>query len=226
MLLSIYINNEENSIQLLNNINKNEGEMMGIIQLFSIIGTISFSLQGGLIAMENKFDLFAVYLFGIITAFGGGALRHVILGESDYSLWNQEFLFLISIISITLALIFPGFFMQGEKTWLNILDAIGIISFAVQGSLAAIRMNLPVSAVIVAAMLTASGGGIFRDVLSQRRPIILGENVYGLWIFLVGLIIGMGWARTEVGLVAVFVIFTALRILSYFYNWKIPYRQY
>jgi len=199
---------------------------MGIIQFFSIIGTISFSLQGGLIAMENKFDLFAVYLFGVITAFGGGALRHVTLGESDYSLWNQEFLFLISVTSITLALIFPGFFMQGEKSWLNILDAIGIISFAVQGALAAIRMNFPVSAVIVAAMLTASGGGIFRDILSQRRPIILGENVYGLWIFLVGLIIGMGWATTDAALVGVFVIFTTLRILSYFYDWKIPYRQY
>jgi len=199
---------------------------MGIIDLFSVIGTVSFSLQGGLIAIENKFDLFAVYLFGIITAFGGGALRHVMLGESAYDLWNQEFLFLISLTSITLALIFPSFFKQGEKSWLNILDAIGIISFAIQGSLAAVEMNFPVSAVIVAALLTASGGGIFRDILSQRRPIILGENVYGLWIFLVGLIIGMRWTTTDSGFVSVFIVFTTLRILSYFYSWKIPYRQY
>lgn len=40
---------------------------MQIWETFSIIGTVSFALQGGLIAMENKYDFFAVYLFGIIT---------------------------------------------------------------------------------------------------------------------------------------------------------------
>ena len=42
--------------------------------VFALIGTVSFALQGGLIAMEKKYDLFAVYLFGLLTAFGGGAL--------------------------------------------------------------------------------------------------------------------------------------------------------
>lgn len=70
---------------------------MQIWETFSIIGTVSFALQGGLIAMENKYDIFAVYLFGLITTFGGGALRHIILGESTYDLWNQERLFWIAM---------------------------------------------------------------------------------------------------------------------------------
>lgn len=82
---------------------------MGMLKIFSIIGTISFSIQGALIAMEKKFDLFAVYLFGIITAFGGGALRYVIIGETDFSIWTQEIPFLVSIISITLIILFPHF---------------------------------------------------------------------------------------------------------------------
>lgn len=77
---------------------------MGIMDLFSIIGTISFSVQGGLIAMRKKYDLFAVYLFGMITAFGGGALRHVILGESDYDLWNQNQLLIWSCLRVRLLL--------------------------------------------------------------------------------------------------------------------------
>lgn len=200
--------------------------MMDMIEFFSIIGTISFSLQGGLIAMEKKFDLFAVYLFGIITAFGGGALRYIILGESDYSLWNQDFPFVISLISITLIIIFPHIFVKSQRLWGNVLDAIGIISFAIQGSMAAVSMDLPVSAVVVAAILTATGGGVFRDLLSQRRPIVLGENVYGLWVFLVGLIIGLRLAPANIHLLILFVVFTTLRLLSYFYEWKIPYRQY
>lgn len=200
--------------------------MMDMIKFFSIIGTISFSLQGGLIAMEKKFDLFAVYLFGIITAFGGGALRYIILGESDYGLWNQDFPFTISLISITLIIIFPHIFVRSQRLWGNVLDAIGVISFAIQGSMVAVNMDLPVSAVVVAALLTATGGGLFRDILSQRRPILLGENIYGLWIFLVGFIIGMRWAPATLHLLIIFVVFTGLRILSYFYDWKIPYRQY
>lgn len=199
---------------------------MEIMEFFSIIGTISFSVQGGLIAMRNKYDLFAVYLFGMITAFGGGALRHVILGESNYDLWNQDRLFIISIVSITLMLIFPSFFDKSDRWWSSVLDAIGVIAFAIQGSLAAVNMQLPVSAVVVAAILTAIGGGVFRDILSHRKPIVLGENVYTLWIFLIGLIIGMRWATANVHFLILYVVFTALRLLSYFYNWVIPYRQY
>lgn len=199
---------------------------MEIMEFFSIIGTISFSVQGGLIAMRNKYDLFAVYLFGMITAFGGGALRHVILGESNYDLWNQDRLFIISIVSITLMLIFPSFFDKSDRWWSSVLDAIGVIAFAIQGSLAAVNMQLPVSAVVVAAILTAIGGGVFRDILSHRKPIVLGENVYTLWIFLIGLIIGMRWATANVHFLILYVMFTALRLLSYFYNWIIPYRQY
>lgn len=200
--------------------------MMEIWEVFSIVGTISFSLQGGLIAMENKYDLFAVYLFGIITSFGGGALRHIIIGELGYDLWDQGMLFYTAVASITLILLFPTFFLKSRVLWANILDAIGVIAFAIQGAMAALTMNLPVSAVVVAALLTATGGGIFRDVLSQRRPLLLGEDIYGLWIFLVGLIIGLGWTTTNVHLILLFVVFTSLRLLTYFFDWKIPYRKY
>ena len=199
---------------------------MEIWEWFAIIGTVSFALQGGLIAMENKYDLFAVYLFGLITSFGGGALRHVILGEASYDLWNQERLFVVAVISITLILLFPHFFLKSKKFWANVLDAIGVIAFAIQGSLQAVNMELPASAVVVAALLTATGGGIFRDILSKRRPILLGENIYSLWIFLVGLIIGLGLAPSNVHLLLLFMAFTLLRILSFYYNWIIPYRRY
>ena len=199
---------------------------MGSWEIFTIVGTISFSLQGALIAMDKEYDLFAVYLFGILTAFGGGAIRNVLIDDSDYQLWHQGSLFYIALISITLIMAFPKLFLASRKLWDNFLDAFGVIAFAIQGAMAAVNMDLPTSAIVVSAMITATGGGLIRDILSQRRPILLGEVVYGLWIFLVGLIIGMGWATTNFHLYLLFGIFTTLRILSYIYKWKIPYRKY
>lgn len=194
------------------------------IEFFSIIGTISFALQGAIIAMEKRYDLFAVYIFGITTAFGGGALRATLLGESGNELWHQDFPFIVAIISVTIALIFPHHLLEHKRIWGDILDAVGIISFAIQGSMIAVEMNLPYGAAIVAALLTATGGGLFRDIVSKRQSILLDENVYGLWIFLVGLIIGKGWASTNTEILLVFFVFTTLRILSYKYDWKVPYR--
>lgn len=199
---------------------------MEMWQFFSIIGTISFSVQGALTALEKKFDLFAVYLFGVITAFGGGALRYVILGETDFSIWVQRPPFFLYIIFITLIVLFPHFFVKSEWLWTNLLDAIGLISFAMKGALTAVVMRLPLSAVVVAALLTATGGGVLRDLLSQRKPILLQENVYGVWVLLVALIIGLGLATTEIHLLIVFIVFTGLRVLSFLNNWKIPYRHY
>lgn len=110
--------------------------------IFAIIGTIAFALQGALIAMEKKYDLFAVYLLGLLTAFGGGALQNVLIGGSDYQLWSQERLFLVAFIIITLAVIFPKSIVKSNILWTNILDAFGITSFAIQGSINALNLGL------------------------------------------------------------------------------------
>ena len=194
--------------------------------IFAVIGTISFALQGGLIAMEKKYDIFAVYLFGLLTSFGGGLLQNIIIGGSDYQVWNQQELFLTAIISITAILIFPQRIIKRKFFLINILDVFGVVAFAIQGSLTAINLELPARAVVVSAIITATGGGIIRDLLSQREPIILGENIYGLWIFLIGIIMGAFREGVIPYQYILFGVFSALRIFSFLYNWKLPYRKY
>jgi len=112
---------------------------MGAWEIFTIIGTISFSLQGGLIAMEKKYDIFGVYLFGILTAFGGGAIRNTLIDAPDYQLWNQNKLFYISIAMITLIVLLPKPFLKSKELWGNFFDAIGLIAFSIQGSMTAVK---------------------------------------------------------------------------------------
>ena len=104
-------------------------------------------------------------------------------------------------------------------------DAIGLAAFAIQGALYAIEMNHPVIAVIVAALLTGSGGGLVRDVLAGRKPLLLHADIYGVWAMLVGLVIGIGIVKQPWELYLLFIIIVVLRILTVFYNWKLPNRS-
>lgn len=55
----------------------------------------------------------------------------------------------------------------------------------------AVHQDLPIVAVIVAAVLTGAGGGVVRDLLAGRRPIILRHEIYGVWAASAGFLIGL-----------------------------------
>ena len=137
--------------------------------VFSIIGTIAFALSGAIVAMEEEYDLFGVYILGIVTAFGGGAIRNLLIGLPVSTLWNQEMMFQIAIAAVTIFFLVPHHLIKHWHRWGNFTDAIGLSAFAIQGAMYAVKLELPISAVIVAAVLTGAGGGVVRDILARRR---------------------------------------------------------
>ncbi|KKB75400.1 MULTISPECIES: trimeric intracellular cation channel family protein [Bacillus] len=194
-------------------------------EALSIIGTIAFAISGAIVAMEEEYDILGVYILGIVTAFGGGAVRNLLIGVPVSALWEQGALFQIALVSITIVFLFPGLLLKHWKVWGNFSDAIGLAAFAIQGALYAVHMNHPLSAVIVAAVLTGSGGGIIRDLLAGRKPLVLKTEIYAVWAALGGLIIGLGWAENSIALYLLFAILVACRVCSYMFNWKLPNRS-
>ncbi|KAB7708143.1 trimeric intracellular cation channel family protein [Bacillus aerolatus] len=192
--------------------------------IFTVIGTVAFAISGAIIAMEEDYDLFGVYILGMITAFGGGAIRNLLIGVPISALWEQGAFFQIALFSITATILFPHNLLKHWPVWGNFFDAIGLSAFAVQGALYATDMEHPISAVIVAAVLTGSGGGLVRDLLAGRKPALLHNEIYGVWAALAGLLIGLSIASTPAELVVLFIIITALRVLSYKHRWSLPKR--
>lgn len=193
-------------------------------EVLSIIGTIAFAISGAIVAMEEEYDLLGVYILGIVTAFGGGAVRNLLIGVPVSALWEQEPLFLVALAAMTVVYLFPKQMLPPWKRWGNFFDALGLSAFAIQGALYAVNMGHPLSAVIVAAVLTGSGGGIIRDVLAGRKPLVLHAEIYAVWAILAGLAVGLKWADSPVELYMLFIAVAALRILSYTYGWKLPRR--
>ena len=193
--------------------------------VLSMIGTIAFAVSGAIVAMEEEYDIFGVYILGIVTAFGGGAVRNLLIGVPVSALWDQGVFFQIALLSITAVFLFPNNMLKHWQKWGNLTDAIGLSAFAIQGAIYAVNMDRPLSAVIVAAVLTGIGGGMIRDVLAGRKPIVLRAEIYALWAILTGLFIGLKIATHSWELYTLFILVTVLRVLSYTYDWRLPIRK-
>ncbi|MBO8157005.1 MAG: trimeric intracellular cation channel family protein [Bacillaceae bacterium] len=194
-------------------------------EVLNIIGTIAFAISGAIVAMEEEYDILGVYILGLTTAFGGGAVRNLLIGLPISDLWNQGPLFLIAIGAVTVVFLYPFGALKQWKKWGTFTDAIGLSAFAVQGAFYATTMNHPISAVIMAALLTGSGGGVIRDLLAGRKPILLRGDIYGVWAMLAGLLIGLGFVNHSWGLYVLFVLIVILRMLTVYYKWSLPYRS-
>lgn len=194
-------------------------------EVLSMIGTIAFAVSGAIVAMEEEYDILGVYILGIVTAFGGGAIRNLLIGVPVSALWEQGLFFQIALLSITAVFLFPSNLLRHWQKWGNFFDAIGLSAFAIQGAIYAAKMNHPLSAVIVAAVLTGIGGGIIRDLLAGRKPIVLRSEIYAVWAILAGLIIGLKLAVDSWELYTLFGLITILRVFSYTYDWKLPTRR-
>ena len=190
--------------------------------VLNVIGTIAFAISGAIIAMEAKYDIIGIYTLGLITAFGGGATRNLLIGIPITAVWQQNTLFIIALVTITIIFLFPAIVYKLKQ--LNFFDAVGLSAFAIQGAMQAHAIEMPILAIMFAAAITGAGGGIIRDVLAQRKPIVFQREVYLLWAMIAGFIIGMGWAQEPYQLYILSIAILVLRVFSYKLEWCLPTR--
>lgn len=193
--------------------------------VMTIIGTVAFAISGAIVAMEEDYDILGVYILGLITAFGGGAIRNLLIGVPVSELWSQGSMFQLALLSVTIIFLFPNGLLSHWKKWGNFFDAIGLAAFAIQGALYAVNMGHPVSAVVVAAVLTGCGGGMLRDLLAGRKPGVLKSEIYAVWAAIAGLAIGFSIVESTFYLYVLFVVIVGLRIASFTFDWKLPARS-
>ncbi|MNN09204.1 hypothetical protein D3C81_1220810 [compost metagenome] len=198
---------------------------MHIFDIFSIIGTIAFAMSGAVVAMEEEYDILGVLVLGLVTAFGGGIIRNVLIGVPVTTLWAQGELIMLAVLSIVVAFVLPMSWIRHWKKTEALFDAIGLSAFAIQGALYAYDMKHPISAVLVAAVLTGIGGGMIRDLLAGRKPLVLRDEIYAVWAMLAGLAIGLGFFKSTIGLLLLFVLVVFFRMLSVHYKWTLPRRS-
>lgn len=212
--------------------------METIVSVLEIIGIISFSAAGAMIAIDKEMDIFGVLLCSIITCFGGGMLRDVLAGSAIgldrpwfFSGKPDANLYIIisvvtSIAVFFVALVFKKVYVREERlvrSVNNILDAIGIGVFSAIGTGNYISAGPFVA--ITMGMISAIGGGLIRDVILNDIPFVLRKYIYAIptilgsaayYLILVHLLPHVDYGRTVATVTCVIMIFVIRMLATYF----------
>lgn len=145
-----------------------------------LTGTIAFAISGAITAINRKLDLFGILFLSIITATGGGMLRDMMIGmEPPVALSNPVY-FATCLITGFAAFFFYNNVEKALKLIL-IFDAIGLAFFTIAGVSAGLHKGLAPYAAVFTGLLTATGGGMMRDILADRIPLVLRDEIYATW---------------------------------------------
>ena len=211
-----------------------------VLDIINIIGIISFAAAGAMIAIDKETDLFGVVFLSLMTCFGGGILRDVLVGSAigrHIPVFFTELKMEIIVCVLTaFAVFFIAFalkdrYIKEEETVEkinNVLDALGLGVFAAVGTGTYLALGPFVA--IVMGCTSAVGGGLIRDVILRDIPSILRERVYAVAALLGSLvyylITGVFMKGTEmadvVGTIACIVVIFVIRMCATAFRWNIP----
>ena len=145
----------------------------GVLRALDWGGTVVFAASGSIAAASAGFDVYGAVMTGCITAVGGGTLRDVLVfGRAPFwsgSSGEAEYLYLAAAGALVAFFAYP---LVGASSWPDdrVPDAVALGAFAVIGAMNGVRAGLPPPLTIMCGVLTATGGGMVRDVLI-RRPV-------------------------------------------------------
>jgi len=149
------------------------GDIIGICDR---AGIVAFAFSGVEVGVQRKLDVFGLLVMGVVTATGGGVMRDVILGRLPLVLDRDDYL-LWALAASVIAIVVVAARREIPRRPLAVADAAGLGAFTAAGALAAIYGDLGPLPTVLLAMLTATGGGILRDVLAARVPLVLRSEV-------------------------------------------------
>lgn len=197
---------------------------MNVIYILDLIGVAVFSISGFLAAKENDMDLFGGIVIAFITSIGGGTIRDLLLDTNIVWLQNDVYIF-VAIGSALFAYAFANKLHYLRKT-LKMYDAVGLGLFAILGLEKAIDLGQLYSGAIILGVVSASFGGVLRDVLCNKIPFLFQREIYGTAAvigssFYVGMHY-LGYANTLIFILSCLLI-TTIRLLAVKFNYKLPF---
>ncbi len=199
-------------------------EFAATLVVLDLIGIFVFAVTGALVAVRKELDLFAALVLGGVAGLGGGFIRDLLLGATPPAALADWRYLLVPVGAGLLTFAFHPTIGRLERV-VTLFDAFGLALFCVTGALKAVDYGLgPVPAALLG-MVTGIGGGILRDLLAGRVPVIF-EGVLYATPALAGAAVAVVLDRADVPLSLVaaagFSVCLGWRLLALVRGWRAP----
>jgi uncharacterized membrane protein YeiH len=197
---------------------------IGMLRALDLAGTCVFALSGAALAVRARMDLFGVLVLAIVTAVSGGIIRDLLVGAVPPAAISDWRPVAIAVLAGGACFLRPAA-LDRFRHPVQAFDAAGLGLFAATGAQAALDhgLNAPMAAVL--GMVSAIGGGIVRDVLMARVPVVLVSEIYAVAALAGAATVvaasSLGVAQA-VGTAAGALLCFFLRMMAIYRGWRLP----
>ena len=192
--------------------------------VLDLVGIFVFAITGALIGVRKDLDIFAVLVLAGATGLGGGFLRDVLIGAVPPAALVDWRYLVVPVAAGLVTFFYHPLVGRMERT-LTVFDAAGLSLFCVTGALKAMEFGLGPLPAALLGMVSGIGGGVVRDVLTGRVPLVFRGELYATPALLGAVIAVLGHqagASTSVVAVPAAAACFGWRVLAVRRGWNAP----
>lgn len=196
---------------------------MNTLLILDYAGVAVFAATGALAASRKQLDIIGFLFLAGVTGIGGGTLRDIVLGVQVF--WVANSAYVLVTTAVAALIFFTAHLVESRYRLLLWLDAIGLSAYAVMGAAKGLAATGSPVIAIVTGMLTATFGGVLRDLLSGEPSVLMRPEIYvtaamaGAAMFTAFSLTGFA---TDISLAAGFLLAFAVRGGALHYGWMVP----
>jgi uncharacterized membrane protein YeiH len=199
-------------------------DLNAVYTFIDLAGTFAFAVSGAVAAKDKGLDVFGIAVVAFTIACGGGIIRDLCIGAIP-PIGLSDWRYLAVAMGAACMVMGLAPLTKWMKRPVLLFDGLGLSLFAVSGARKALEFDHNYQVAILLGMITAIGGGVLRDVLLNRVPVILEKEIYASAALLgAGIVVlgnYLGWNGDWVFLIGIGACFT-LRMLALRYHWELP----
>jgi uncharacterized membrane protein YeiH len=198
--------------------------METLVLTLDLIGTFAFALSGATLGVRRRLDIFGVLVLSFAAAVAGGMTRDVLIGATPVAAIS-DWRYPATTLLAGIVTFFWAPLIERIDYPVRLFDAMGLALFAVAGTQKALDYGIDPPMAAALGMLTGIGGGIARDILMARVPLVLQAELYAVAALAGAAVVALGsWLNLPAlpcALAGAGLCF-GLRVMAMHFGWHLP----
>lgn len=191
--------------------------------IIEILGTLAFAISGIRHAAAKHYDWFGGFVCGFAVAIGGGTLRDIMLDLPPFWMTSPMYI-TCTFIAQAFVIIFQRYLKRMDNAWF-LFDTLGLASFTITGIQKTLECGYPFWVAIAMGCITGSAGGVLRDMLLNKVPIIFRKEIYAMASIVGGLLywlLTIFHVNVAITVGSTFALIVVIRIIAVKYHISLP----